>query len=90
MADWKREIGAISLFAPDLGEARKFYADVFGLDAQPVEDDIAMRRRSPGLSALLAGGHRRVQLRADFQPSSPLANPRNAAAMSSRLSTSAR
>jgi hypothetical protein len=44
MADWKREIGAITLYVPDLGEARKFYADAFGLDAQPVDDDTAMLR----------------------------------------------
>src|ERR1022692_1595331 len=44
MADWTREIGAITLYVPDLGEARKFYADAFGLDAQPVDDDTAMLR----------------------------------------------
>jgi catechol 2,3-dioxygenase-like lactoylglutathione lyase family enzyme len=44
MAEWKREIGAITLYVPDLGEARKFYADAFGLDAQPMDDDAAMLR----------------------------------------------
>jgi catechol 2,3-dioxygenase-like lactoylglutathione lyase family enzyme len=44
MADWKRQIGAITLYFPDLGEARKFYADAFGLDAQSVDDDTAMLR----------------------------------------------
>lgn len=44
MADWKREIGAVTLFVPGLGEARAFYADVFGLDAQPLNDGIAMLR----------------------------------------------
>ena len=44
MADWKREIGAMTLYVPDLGEARKFYADAFGLDAQPMDDDTAMLR----------------------------------------------
>jgi lactoylglutathione lyase len=44
MADWKREIGAITLYVPDLGEARKFYADAFGLDAQLLDDDAAMLR----------------------------------------------
>jgi catechol 2,3-dioxygenase-like lactoylglutathione lyase family enzyme len=44
MADWKREIGAITLYVPDLAEARKFYADAFGLDAQPADDDTAMLR----------------------------------------------
>ena len=44
MADWKREIGAITLYVPDLGKAQKFYADAFGLDAQPMDDDTAMLR----------------------------------------------
>jgi catechol 2,3-dioxygenase-like lactoylglutathione lyase family enzyme len=44
MADWKREIGAITLYVPDLGEARGFYADAFGLDAQLLDDDAAMLR----------------------------------------------
>ena len=44
MADWKREIGAISLYFPDLDEARKFYTDAFGLDAQPLDDSTAMLR----------------------------------------------
>lgn len=42
MADWKREIGAMTLFVPDLGEAGKFYADVFGLEARPMDGDTAM------------------------------------------------
>jgi catechol 2,3-dioxygenase-like lactoylglutathione lyase family enzyme len=44
MADWKREVGAMTFYVPDLGEARKFYADAFGLDAQPLDDDTAMLR----------------------------------------------
>ncbi|MGD0699455.1 MAG: VOC family protein [Trebonia sp.] len=44
MADWKREIGAITLFVPDLGEAQKFYADAFGVDVQRLDDDSAMLR----------------------------------------------
>lgn len=44
MAEWKREIGAMTLFVPDLDEARKFYADVFGLDARPLDDHTAMLR----------------------------------------------
>jgi len=44
MADWKREIGAMTLFVPDLDEARKFYAGVFGLDAQPLDEGNAMLR----------------------------------------------
>jgi catechol 2,3-dioxygenase-like lactoylglutathione lyase family enzyme len=44
MTDWKREIGAITLYVPELGEAQKFYADAFGLDVQPLDDDSAMIR----------------------------------------------
>ena len=44
MAEWKREIGAMTLFVPDLDEARKFYADAFGLDAQPLDEGNAMLR----------------------------------------------
>jgi catechol 2,3-dioxygenase-like lactoylglutathione lyase family enzyme len=44
MVDWKREIGAMTLFVPDLGEAVKFYADAFGLDARSLDDDTAMLR----------------------------------------------
>jgi catechol 2,3-dioxygenase-like lactoylglutathione lyase family enzyme len=44
MADWKREIGAVSLYYPDLGAARQFYADAFGLDAQQLDDSTAMIR----------------------------------------------
>jgi catechol 2,3-dioxygenase-like lactoylglutathione lyase family enzyme len=44
MAEWKRQIGAMTLFVPDLDEARKFYADAFGLDAQPLDEGNAMLR----------------------------------------------
>jgi catechol 2,3-dioxygenase-like lactoylglutathione lyase family enzyme len=44
MADWKREIGAMTLYVPDLDGARKFYADAFGLDAQVLGEDTAMLR----------------------------------------------
>ena len=44
MGDWKREIGAMTLYVPDLDEARKFYADAFGLDSQVLEEDTAMLR----------------------------------------------
>jgi catechol 2,3-dioxygenase-like lactoylglutathione lyase family enzyme len=44
MADWKREIGAMTLYVPDLDEALKFYADVFGLDAQRLDEGNAMLR----------------------------------------------
>ena len=42
MADWEKRIGAVTLFVPDLDRARQFYQDVFGLDAQPVDDDTTM------------------------------------------------
>jgi catechol 2,3-dioxygenase-like lactoylglutathione lyase family enzyme len=44
MADWKREICAMTLYFPDLGEAQKFYADAFGLDVQALDDATAMVR----------------------------------------------
>jgi catechol 2,3-dioxygenase-like lactoylglutathione lyase family enzyme len=44
MADWDRKIGAMTLFVPDLSEARKFYADAFGLEAQPMDEKTAMLR----------------------------------------------
>jgi catechol 2,3-dioxygenase-like lactoylglutathione lyase family enzyme len=44
MTDWKRQIGAITLFVPDLDEAQKFYRDAFGLAVQPVDDDSVMLR----------------------------------------------
>ena len=42
MADWKRQIGAMTLYVPDLGEARKFYTDAFGLDVTQLDDNTAM------------------------------------------------
>ena len=44
MADWKREIGAMTLYVPDLDEAQKFYADAFGLAAQPLDEESVMLR----------------------------------------------
>ena len=44
MGDWKREIGAMTLYVPDIDEARKFYADAFGLDAQQMDEDTVMVR----------------------------------------------
>jgi catechol 2,3-dioxygenase-like lactoylglutathione lyase family enzyme len=43
MADWDRKIGAMTLFVPDLSRARKFYADAFGLEAQPMDNEIMFR-----------------------------------------------
>ena len=42
MADWKRKVGAMTLFVPDLGQAETFYADAFGLDAQRLDADSAL------------------------------------------------
>jgi len=44
MVNWKRQVGAMTLFVPDLGEAATFYADVFGLEAQALDDESAMVR----------------------------------------------
>lgn len=44
MTDWDRQIGAMTLFVPDLGEAVKFYADAFGLEARQLEEETAMLR----------------------------------------------
>jgi catechol 2,3-dioxygenase-like lactoylglutathione lyase family enzyme len=42
MSDWEREIGAITLFVPDLDRATEFYQEVFGLEANRLEADTAM------------------------------------------------
>ncbi len=44
MTMWEKEIGAMTLFVPDLGQAREFYQEVFGLDGQPMGDDTVMLR----------------------------------------------
>jgi catechol 2,3-dioxygenase-like lactoylglutathione lyase family enzyme len=44
MANWERQIGAMTLFVPDLDRAREFYQDAFGLDAQPMGGDTVMLR----------------------------------------------
>jgi catechol 2,3-dioxygenase-like lactoylglutathione lyase family enzyme len=44
MADWEKEIGAMTLFVPDLDRAREFYQESFGLDVQPMGDDTVMLR----------------------------------------------
>ena len=44
MADWEKRIGAMTLFVPDLDRARQFYQDVFGLDAQPADEDTIVLR----------------------------------------------
>jgi catechol 2,3-dioxygenase-like lactoylglutathione lyase family enzyme len=42
MTDWEREIGAITLFVPDLDRATAFYQEVFGLPANGMAADTAM------------------------------------------------
>jgi len=44
MSDWEREIGAMTLFVPDLDRAQEFYQDVFGLAVQAMGDGTAMVR----------------------------------------------
>jgi catechol 2,3-dioxygenase-like lactoylglutathione lyase family enzyme len=44
MADWKKRIGAITLYVPDLEAARTFYADAFGVTAEPLDADTVMLR----------------------------------------------
>jgi catechol 2,3-dioxygenase-like lactoylglutathione lyase family enzyme len=44
MSDWEREIGAITLYVPDLDRATEFYQEVFGLPANGMDADTAMFR----------------------------------------------
>ncbi len=44
MSDWTKEVGAMTLFVPDLGSAKQFYEKVFGLPAQYEDDDTVMFR----------------------------------------------
>jgi catechol 2,3-dioxygenase-like lactoylglutathione lyase family enzyme len=44
MADWEKQIGAMTLFVPDLDRARTFYRQAFGLDGQPMGGDTVMLR----------------------------------------------
>ena len=44
MTNWEKDIGAMTLFVPDLDRAREFYQEVFGLDGQPMGDDTVMLR----------------------------------------------
>jgi catechol 2,3-dioxygenase-like lactoylglutathione lyase family enzyme len=44
VSDWDREIGAMTLFVPDLDRARQFYQDVFGLPAQGGDEATVMFR----------------------------------------------
>jgi catechol 2,3-dioxygenase-like lactoylglutathione lyase family enzyme len=42
VSDWEREIGAITLFVPDLDHAAEFYQAAFGLQADRPDPDTAM------------------------------------------------
>lgn len=44
MADWEKEIGAMTLFVQDLDRCKAFYRDVFGLQAREPDPDTAMFR----------------------------------------------
>jgi catechol 2,3-dioxygenase-like lactoylglutathione lyase family enzyme len=44
MTDWDREIGAMTLFVPDLSSAVEFYEGAFGLQAHIFDDESAMLR----------------------------------------------
>ena len=42
MSDWERQIGAITLFVPDVERAAEFYQEAFGLQAVRPDPDTAM------------------------------------------------
>jgi catechol 2,3-dioxygenase-like lactoylglutathione lyase family enzyme len=44
MANWEKQIGAMTLYVPDLDRAMRFYGDAFDLEAQPTGDGSAMVR----------------------------------------------
>ena len=44
MSTWEREIGAMTLFVPDLDGATDFYQQVFGLHGDRLDDDTALFR----------------------------------------------
>lgn len=44
MSEWEREIGAMTLFVPDLDRATEFYQAAFGLQANRLDADNAMFR----------------------------------------------
>jgi len=44
VADWEKEIGAMTLLVADLGRSKQFYQDVFGLKAQHEDADSVMFR----------------------------------------------
>jgi lactoylglutathione lyase len=44
MGDWEKSIGAMTLFVPDVDEARKFYETAFGVAAHAFDDGAVMLR----------------------------------------------
>ncbi len=46
MSDWDRQIGAMTLFVPDLNQAKRFYQEVFGLEALGGDEETVMFRFS--------------------------------------------
>jgi catechol 2,3-dioxygenase-like lactoylglutathione lyase family enzyme len=44
MTEWDREIGAMTLYVPDLERAQEFYQDVFGLEARTMDESTVMVR----------------------------------------------
>jgi catechol 2,3-dioxygenase-like lactoylglutathione lyase family enzyme len=43
MADWKKDIGAMTLMVPDLDSAKTFYEQAFGLGARDLGDEVMFR-----------------------------------------------
>jgi len=44
MGDWQKSIGAMTLFVPDVDQARKFYETAFGVEAHAFDDGAVMLR----------------------------------------------
>jgi lactoylglutathione lyase len=44
MTNWDRQLGAMTLFVPDLDQAREFYQAVFGLEVQQMDENNLMVR----------------------------------------------
>lgn len=44
MGDWEKSIGAMTLFVPDVAEARKFYESAFDVEAHEFDDGAVMLR----------------------------------------------
>jgi catechol 2,3-dioxygenase-like lactoylglutathione lyase family enzyme len=44
MTDWEKQIGAMTLYVPDLARGKAFYQDAFGLEGREVGGDSVMFR----------------------------------------------